>query len=53
MLELFEVFSTNQAAVVSPYGEQLLGRPLTQLNDFIATNKAVLYNSLKMVWLIT
>ena len=40
MLELFEVFATNQAAVVSPDGEQLLGRPLTQLSDFIAANKA-------------
>jgi NAD(P)H dehydrogenase (quinone) len=40
MLELFEVFATNQAAVVSPDGEQLLGRPLTQLQDFIAANKA-------------
>jgi NAD(P)H dehydrogenase (quinone) len=40
MLELFEVFATNQAAVVSPDGEQLLGRPLTQLKDFIAANKA-------------
>ncbi|AAZ28618.1 SDR family oxidoreductase [Colwellia psychrerythraea] len=40
MLELFEVFATNQAAVVSPDGEQLLGRPLTTLKDFIASNKA-------------
>ena len=40
MLELFEVFATNQAAVVSPDGEQLLGRPLTQLKDFVAANKA-------------
>ena len=40
MLELFEVFATNQAAVVSPDGEQLLGRPLTQLQDFITANKA-------------
>jgi NAD(P)H dehydrogenase (quinone) len=39
MLELFEVFATNQAAIVSPDGEQLLGRPMTQLNDFIAKNK--------------
>jgi NAD(P)H dehydrogenase (quinone) len=41
MLELFEVFATNQAAVVSPDGEQLLGRPLTQLKDFVASNKTV------------
>jgi NAD(P)H dehydrogenase (quinone) len=40
MLELFEVFATNQAAVVSPDGEQLLGRPLTKLLDFITVNKA-------------
>ncbi|MEZ9890388.1 SDR family oxidoreductase [Vibrio breoganii] len=40
MLELFEVFATNQAAVVSPDGEKLLGRPLTTLKDFIASNKA-------------
>lgn len=40
MLELFEVFATNQAAVVSPDGEQLLGRPLTTFKDFIAKNKA-------------
>jgi uncharacterized protein YbjT (DUF2867 family) len=40
MLELFEVFATNQAAIVSPDGEQLLGRPLTLLQDFIAENKA-------------
>jgi len=40
MLELFEVFATNQAAVVSPDGEKLLGRPLTTLKSFIAKNKA-------------
>jgi len=39
MLELFEVFATNQAAVVSPDGEALLGRPLTELQDFITSNK--------------
>jgi len=39
MLELFEVFATNQAAVVSPDGEVLLGRPLTTLKEFIAQNK--------------
>jgi len=41
MLELFEVFATNQAAVISPDGEQLLGRPLTTLKEFISKNKAV------------
>jgi uncharacterized protein YbjT (DUF2867 family) len=40
MLELFEVFATNQAAVVSPDGEQLLGRSLTTLKEFISENKA-------------
>lgn len=40
MLELFEVFATNQAAVVSPDGELLLGRPMTQLKGYIAANKA-------------
>ena len=40
MLELFEVFATNQAAVVSPDGEQLLGRPLTELKGFLTANKA-------------
>ena len=41
MVELFEIFATNQAAVVSPDGEQLLGRPLTRFQDFIAANKTV------------
>ena len=40
MLELFEVFATNQAAVVSPDGETLLGRPLTTLKTFIAANES-------------
>ncbi|KGJ91564.1 SDR family oxidoreductase [Colwellia psychrerythraea] len=40
MLELFEVFATNQAAVISPDGEQLLGRPLTTLKDFTERNKS-------------
>ncbi|MFA0069840.1 SDR family oxidoreductase [Vibrio breoganii] len=39
MLELFEVFATDQAAIVSPDGEMLLGRPLTTLNSFITANK--------------
>lgn len=40
MLELFEVFATNQAAVVSPDGERLLGRPLTTLRTYLGANKA-------------
>jgi hypothetical protein len=41
MLELFEVFASNQAAMVSPDGESLLGRPLTRLQGFVAENRAV------------
>ena len=40
LVELFEVFATNQAAVVSPDGERLLGRPLTSLADYVRANKA-------------
>ena len=40
MLELFDVFATNQAAVVSPEGERLLGRPLTTLRTYLDANKA-------------
>ncbi len=40
VVELFEVFASNQAAVVSPDGEQLLGAPLTRLSDFINAQKA-------------
>lgn len=40
VLELFEVFASNQAAVVSPDGEALLGRPLTKLADYLESNKA-------------
>jgi uncharacterized protein YbjT (DUF2867 family) len=40
MLELFEVFASNQAAVISPDGERLLGRPLTPLRGYLAANKA-------------
>jgi NAD(P)H dehydrogenase (quinone) len=40
VLELFEVFASNQAAVVSPDGEVLLGRPLTTLDNFLEANKA-------------
>lgn len=40
VLELFEVFASNQAAVVTPDGEALLGRPLTKLEDYLKANKA-------------
>ncbi|MEZ0316456.1 MAG: SDR family oxidoreductase [Methylophilaceae bacterium] len=40
-LELFEVFASNQAAVVSTDGEALLGRPLTKFEDFLESNKGV------------
>lgn len=40
MLELFEVFASNQAAVVSPDGERLLGRPMTRLRTYVEANKA-------------
>lgn len=40
LLELFEVFASNQAAVVTPDGEALLGRPLTKLEDYLKSNKA-------------
>lgn len=40
LLELFEVFATNQAAVISPDGERLLGRPLTRLIDYVRAKKA-------------
>lgn len=41
MLELFEVFASDQAAVVSPDGERLLGRPLTSLRTYVEANKSV------------
>lgn len=40
-LELFEVFASNQAAIVSPDGEALLGHPLTKLADYLESNKAL------------
>lgn len=40
LVELFNLFGDNLAAVVSPDGEKLLGRPLTRLRDFVATNKS-------------
>lgn len=39
MLELFDVFASNQAAVISPDGERLLGRPLTTLRTYVQANK--------------
>ena len=41
VLELFEVFASNQAAVVSPDGQALLGRPLTKLAGYLENNKAM------------
>ena len=40
VLELFEVFASNQAAIISPDGEALLGKPLTKLDTFLEKNKA-------------
>lgn len=40
LVELFGVFAANQAAVVSPDGERLLGRPLTTLRSYVQANKA-------------
>lgn len=40
LVELFNLFAANQAAVVSPEGEKLLGRPLTRLRDFVGANRA-------------
>ncbi len=40
MLELFEVFASDQAAVVTPDGEQLLGRPLTTMRGYVESNQA-------------
>lgn len=40
VLELFEVFASNQAAIISPDGEALLGKPLTKLETFLEKNKA-------------
>lgn len=39
LLELFEVFASNQAAVVTPDGEQLLGRPLTSMRGYVESNR--------------
>ena len=40
LVELFNLFADNQAAVVSPDGEKLLGRPLTTVSQYIERNKA-------------
>ena len=40
MVELFNLFAANLAAVVSPDGEQLLGRPLTTLKAYVEANKS-------------
>ena len=40
LVELFNLFGDNLAAVVSPDGEKLLGRPLTRLEQYMAANKA-------------
>ncbi len=39
MVELLNLFAANQAAMVSPDGEALLGRPLTTLKEFVESNK--------------
>ncbi|SIP86760.1 Uncharacterized conserved protein YbjT, contains NAD(P)-binding and DUF2867 domains [Aromatoleum tolulyticum] len=40
LVELFNLFGDNLAAVVSPDGEQLLGRPLTTMGAYVAAHKA-------------
>lgn len=39
MVELLNLFAANQAAMISPDGEALLGRPLTTLKEFVESNK--------------
>ncbi len=39
MVELFNLFAAGHAAVVSPDGEELLGRPLSPFKGFIQANK--------------
>ncbi|MDK1286233.1 SDR family oxidoreductase [Pseudoalteromonas umbrosa] len=39
LVELFNLFADNHAAVVSPDGKALLGRPLTTLRQFIEQNR--------------
>lgn len=40
VVELFEVFASNQAAVVTEDGTSLLGTPLTTFKQFVESNKA-------------
>jgi uncharacterized protein YbjT (DUF2867 family) len=40
LVELFNLFAANQAAVVSSDGEKLLGRSLTRLRDFVEARRA-------------
>jgi NAD(P)H dehydrogenase (quinone) len=40
VVELFEVFASNQAALVTEDGANLLGRPLTTFKQFVESNKA-------------
>lgn len=40
VVELFEVFASNQAPVVTEDGANLLGRPLTTFKQFVESNKA-------------
>lgn len=41
VLELLEVFASNQASIVSNDGEEILGRPLTRFKSYIKANKEV------------
>lgn len=40
LVELFNLFAANLAAVVSPDGETLLGRPLTRLQSYVEANQS-------------
>lgn len=40
LVELFNLFADNHAAVVSPDGERLLGRRLTTLRSYVEANRA-------------
>lgn len=40
LVELFNLFAANQAAIVTPDGEKLLGRPLTRLRDYVGAQRA-------------
>lgn len=40
LVELFNLFGDNLAAVVSPDGERLLGRPLTTLRAYVESHKS-------------